>query len=600
MIKSATQYPVHSLISHDANTLYHVPPYQREYSWQKQQWEELFDDLAESEGPHFLGTIICLNATHDAVEANILELVDGQQRMTTITLLLAAIHSILSQNKVVLDDEAQADLINLRRQLVRKQDNKLRLRPQLQGSNRADYAAVMKEAGLPVEHDHVNYLHLRRIWRCYNHFLGEIEEYAADQQIARVGAAQQILDAVNRAIIVKIEVDTHADAFVLFESLNNRGMPLTPVDLIKNRVLADAERLQVMDVEKTFEKWNEMLSNLGDDYANQERFLRHYYNAFKSSLPSVPNATVATRSKLIRIYETLVSSGVSAFIDAIVPASEIYGRITGQIPRGESLDVKLTALGRAQGAPSYMLLLYLLREAASKKTPTSEIESIVELLTAFFVRRNLTGFPQTYALPRIFMDVIDLLADHQSEGAAQIVAKALREQSASDDTFRERLLGPVYEDNADVTRFLLTSLAERGMTKETKQDLWARDKKNSYYIWTIEHILPQGKNLPDSWKTMLGGDAAATEAQDSHVHQLGNLTITGYNTSLGNKSFSEKKDRKDANGNYIGYRNGIRLNEDVVSEDEWTVAFIEKRTLSLAEQVLKAFPLAISDQGLNR
>ncbi|WP_262339003.1 HNH endonuclease family protein [Gordonia sp. CNJ-863] len=158
----------------------------------------------------------------------------------------------------------------------------------------------------------------------------------------------------------------------------------------------------------------------------------------------------------------------------------------------------------------------------------------------------------------------------------------------------------MYEDNADVTRFLLTSLAERGMTKETKQDLWARDKKNSYYIWTIEHILPQGKNLPDSWKTMLGGDAAATEAQDSHVHQLGNLTITGYNTSLGNKSFSEKKDRKDANGNYIGYRNGIRLNEDVVSEDEWTVAFIEKRTLSLAEQVLKAFPLAISDQGLNR
>ena len=111
----------------------------------------------------------------------------------------------------------------------------------------------------------------------------------------------RVREAVEQAILVKIEVASHADAFVLFESLNNRGMPLTPVDLIKNHLLAESERKRVMDVDEAFQLWNEMLTNLGDNYATQERFLRHYYNAFKAELPEIPSAPVATRTNLIRI-----------------------------------------------------------------------------------------------------------------------------------------------------------------------------------------------------------------------------------------------------------------------------------------------------------
>lgn len=591
MIKSATQYPVHSLISHDGNTVYRVPPYQREYSWQKPQWEDLFDDLVDADGAHFLGTIICLNATTDAVDANILELVDGQQRMTTITLLLAAVHSILNENKSELDEDSLADLSNLRRQLVRKQDQQLRLRPQFQGNNHADYITVMEAAGLPVKPELVSYMRSRRVWRCFRHFVDEIMDFAADQGVSLTVAAQRVLEAVNRAIIVKIEVDTHADAFVLFESLNNRGMALTPVDLIKNYLLAQAEGKAEMDITEAFERWNQMLTNLGDNYANHERFLRHFYNAFKAELPAVSKATVATRSNLIRIYETQVGQGVEGFLDAIVPASKIYGRIVGQVSKNEVLDAKLTSLGRAQGAPSYMLLLFLMARSEKKAIPSGEVVQVADLLIDFFVRRNLTGFPQTYALPRIFMDVVDDLSGHTGSGAAQVVADALRGQSASDETFLDRLVGPVYEDNSDVTRFVLTSLEQSAMTKETIKDLWRRE--NGHYVWTIEHILPQGPNLPTEWQAMLGGKSAAAAAQGVFVHRLGNLTITGYNGSLSNKSFDEKKARKDSDGKFIGFKNGLALNEDVVNQDKWTAKHIETRTAELARRTLALFPLAL-------
>lgn len=592
MIKSATQYPVHSLISHEGNTHYRVPPYQREYSWQKPQWEELFDDLVEAEGAHFLGTIICLNSTLDAVEANVLELVDGQQRMTTITLLMAAIHSILQEHKTEMDDDSIADLANLRRQLVRKQDGEPRLRPQRQGHNLDDYTTVLNKAGLPVEPSWVAYMSSRRLHRCYQHFKKEIGDYADDQGVSIVEAAQRVLAAVSQAILVKIEVDNHADAFVLFESLNNRGMPLTPVDLIKNHLLAESERLKVMDVDAAFKQWNAMLTNLGDNYANQERFLRHYYNAFKRELPPVVNANVATRSNLIRIYEAQVASGVVPFIEAIVAASALYGRITGRKDEGQPLDQAFRSLSRAQGAPSYVLLLWLMSKGPVLGYSDGDVAKVTQLLTNFFVRRNLTGYPQTYALPRLFMDIIEAIEGESEGHRIHRIADTLANESVSDEAFRERLLGPVYEDNVDVTRFILTTLAEDAMTKETAQDLWARQSKNQY-VWTIEHILPQGANLPPGWLDMLGGKTAARAVQDEHVHRLGNLTITGYNSSLGNKSFAEKRDRKDKNGNHIGYKNGLKLNENLASESEWTADHIEKRTQKLADMVVARFPLAM-------
>ena len=127
------------------------------------------------------------------------------------------------------------------------------------------------------------------------------------------------------------------------------------------------------------------------------------------------------------------------------------------------------------------------------------------------------------------------------------------------------------------------------MTKETWKDLWLQEK--GHFVWTIEHIAPQGSNLPSEWKEMLGGAEAAAAAQQVDVHRLGNLTITAYNSTLGNKSFAEKRDRTDPQGRFIGYRNGLALNQQLATKESWTVEDIEDRTKALAEKVIARFPL---------
>lgn len=591
MIKSANQYPVHMLFSHESNILYRIPPYQREYSWHTTQWENLFEDLIEADGAHFLGTIITLDQTTDALEGNILHVIDGQQRLTTLTLLLTAVYSVLKEHLDELDDDRRTDVTNLGRQLVRKSDEQPRVTPQKQGHNLADYRKVLERAGLPIHGEWKAHFPRRRIAKCYGYFRSAIVKLAETESVTEADAALRLHEAALRAVIVKIEVASHADAFVLFESLNNRGMPLSPVDLIKNHLLAESEKKQVMDVDEAFKHWNEMLTSLGDSYAIHERFLRHYYNAFKSELPDVPNASVGTKSNLIRIFEALLRHDLKQVVDALVESSKIYGRINCVTERDEPtlLDGAFQRLMRAQGAPSYVLLMWLMSKRSELKLTDNHLESVAHTLTSFFVRRNLTGYPQTYALAKLFMTTIDAVGNARGDNVVKIITERVNAVSATDEEFRARLVGRIYEENSDVARFVLATLAEDAMTKETKVNLWRQEK--NHFVWTIEHILPQGENLPSAWQQMLGGEEVSTRVQEEHRHRLGNLTITAYNSNLGNKSFPEKRDRKDSQGRYIGYRNGLSLNAELAARESWTGSDIEERTTALANKVIERFPL---------
>ena len=591
MIKSANQYAVHSLFSHDGNVRYRIPPYQREYSWQKGQWEDLFEDLVDADGAHFLGTIITLDQTTDTLEGSVLQVIDGQQRLTTLSLLLAAVYSVLKEHIEELDEDTRTDVTNLGRQLIHKATGQPRVTPQRQGHNLFDYLRVLEEAGLPVEGERKPYYSIRRIAKCYQYFRSAIEKLAEAEELSQAESALRVHEAALQAVIVKIEVASHADAFVLFESLNNRGMPLSPVDLIKNHLLAESEKKQIMNVDQAFKHWNEMLTNLGDSYSTQERFLRHYYNAFKPELPEVANASVATKSNLIRVYEKVLERDLKNVVSSLVEASKVYGRINCvvELDQPTSMDASFQRLMRAQGAPSYVLLMWLMMMKQKLELSDAHLEAAADLLTSFFVRRNLTGYPPTYALAKLFMTTIGSLEDLSGDDVIEVIADRLKSVSATDDEFRERLLGRIYEENTDVARFVLTTLAEDAMTRETQVDLWRQEK--NHFVWTIEHVLPQGENLPLAWKEMLGGAEHATLEQEEHKHRLGNLTITAYNSNLGNKSFAEKRDRQDSKGRYIGYRNGLSLNAELANRDSWTGDDIERRTQELASKVLSRFPL---------
>src|SRR5699024_4500231 len=126
-----------------------------------------------------------------------------------------------------------------------------------------------------------------------------------------------------------------------------------------------------------------------------------------------------------------------------------------------------------------------------------------------------------------------------SDSVIETLRQRLKSISSSDELFLEKLNGSVYEDSYDMTRFILSSLAESTMTDETRVNLWESKEKRS--LWSVEHIFPQGAKIPPSWVEAMGGDVETARAVQSElVHSLGNLSITRFNSTLSNKAFAEK------------------------------------------------------------
>ncbi|AMB60474.1 DUF262 domain-containing protein [Microterricola viridarii] len=600
MIKSVLNYPVYSLLSPENTVVYTVPRYQREYSWAKPQWDELFDDLVEADpqSGHFLGTIICVDRTVDSAKEIVVELIDGQQRMTTLSILLAAVYALLAKEEGELDEDDKVDLSNLRRQLALRgrggSKAAARLRPQRQNSNYEDYLNVLVDAGVQVEAPSVSNLGNRRIMRAYRHFQARLENHIVEREESRVSTLLGILENVKNAVLVKLEVGNYADAYVLFESLNNRGLPLTPIDLIKNNLLSSSEIDGDDKVEGAFDRWKELLEDLGDDYSNQERFFRQYYNAYKSQWPVIPGVAIATKSNLIKVYGELLDHDLDRLLTQLTRAGRSYRRILGRMDVGASttaFDAALADLARAQGSPAYLLLMYLENEREAFRLDDSQMALVTQTLTRFFVRRNLTGHPQTNILTRLFMELVGSINRREPDAdIVELVAVALRAVAASDELMLNALRGPIYDLNADTARFILIALAKESETKEIWADLWVRENKK--YVWSIEHVFPQGENIPDAWVAEMGGNLdEAKRIQERMVHSLGNLTITGYNSTLSNKSFAEKRDRKDQRGNYIGYKNGLNLNAGLAVAEHFNQNDIAARTDELAARAMKLFDL---------
>lgn len=250
---------------------------------------------------------------------------------------------------------------------------------------------------------------------------------------------------------------------------------------------------------------------------------------------------------------------------------------------------RLVDLMNIRGAPSYTFLLYLFSEHGEKP---ELINSTLDFLIKYFVRRNLTDFPGTRDLDNIFINLIDECIK-LSELINIKTIKSFLSQSTrftDDGVFVKLLNEDIYERNALVTRFILSKIEEKYQTKEIYVDLWEKGKDNKF-TWTIEHIFPKGSKIPKEWTDMIaGGDAnKAAELQKEYVHKLGNLTITKYNPNLARYSFLKKKDLKDKKGNDIGYNNGLYLNRDIIGKKKWIKEDIKERTDKLVKEALNLY-----------
>lgn len=589
MISNATKYLVSDIFGTENQIRYVIPKYQREYTWRKENWEELYNDIFDSETNHFIGSIICIKTDSDALAPE-LELVDGQQRLTTLSLLFVAIYKSLHDINGT-DDDSKFELKNLERQIINKNTHDTKIELSRQNHNNEDYLSVLNDAHILEydQHDNNKNKGNRIIYRCYRYFLNRLQGIQYADLI-------NLKDKINLTLLVKIEVDSHSDAFILFESLNNRGTPLSAIDLIKNKVLAEFDRNGAISVDEAFHKWNIIIDNL-QDYTVQERFLRQYYNAFKVDTDriKVPNITKATRSNLIKIYEVLIGRDSEYIFDDIIKKSSLYHDLLFPNEANNSICKNIASelidLTNVKASPAYTLLLFLL-----SSYPDKEIDfykEIVNFLVKYFVRRNITDFPNTRNLDKIFIDLIEkIYVMNEDDIDTEYIIDYLSDEDrmSRDEIFQKSLYSDLYEVNVDATRFILSKIEESKSTREIYLNFWTRDKSNKL-VWTIEHIFPEGVNIPNAWVDMIadGNEVNAIEIQSRCVHKLGNLTLTGYNQHLSNFAFEKKRDRKDSKDSYIGYKNGLFLNEDLKNRNKWTEDNIKERTDKIVTLAMNIF-----------
>ena len=613
MIKTVDQTTVAVIFSINSDKIYRIPKYQREYTWGINDWDALFNDVTDNEHGYFLGSYICVNS--GSLNGTILEVIDGQQRFSTLMLLLTALYEKLSEHKDDMDDDDRNDLANLRSELANKKQTfaangkkkteyKQRLFLQKQNMNDEDFSYILYDNGIITDQKTkpLNFGN-RRIAKAYRHFGKLIEDEVVEirnehPNITEVGALFGIVRKFETAVLVGIEVDTNKDAYMLFESLNHRGVPLSALDLIKNTLIAQAE--DASDADNSYEKWKYILNCVGqDDYSVQERFFRQYYNAFREELNEPYPKTdkryhlgyLATKTTLLDIYEKMIKDDYKRFLDDLSEKAERYSVIVNNSDETHEYTETLLDLSRISGAPSYILLLYLMSNQNVLNLTDIDLNEIIKVLITFFVRRNVTDVPNTRKLTQLFMDIIAEVKLLQGNSIVQVVHDRLQAVSAPDSLFEDKLRGPVYDENPEAARFILCSIEAQHQTKEIYADLWSRDN-NKKHVWTIEHIFPEGENVPAPWVQMIaGGDIAlAKQHRANYVHTIGNLTITGYNQNLSNMSFEQKRDRtsKDKTKE-IGYKNGLYLNKGVVNQTEWTVDKIKSRSDELVKILMDMY-----------
>ena len=608
MIKHTDPYKVSQIFSNEKTIIYKIPKYQREYTWGQKEWGLLFNDIIENDYGYFLGSIICVDKSVSAMGDVELEVIDGQQRITSLSLLLVSLYEKLNIFKNKLDEDQITDLNNIKRELVIRSngENIARLTPQIQNDNRNDYFSLLCEKGLLADKERKNYAGLRRVYKAYAYFSNAVDKYIEElnpqNDNDKINALFELVRRFNSAVLVSIEVETNKDAYMLFESLNNRGVPLSAIDLIKNLLISISDRDG--KAEECYTIWKKIIFYLSDDYGVQERFFRQFYNAYRDEL-NKPYKTegktkyalgyLATRTTLLDIYEKLLKDDYMTFLNRLEAEAKNYAILinnTTEDNYNEALAESLLDLDRIQGAPSYILLLYLLSNKSILNINDDIIKDIIEYLTKFFVRRNITDYPNTRNLTKIFMDIVALIEGKTGRKIYDITVNYLKENSSSDEEFEKKLNGPIYLDNPDATRFLLCYYENKFKTNEIYTDLWERDNSNKY-VWTIEHIFPEGNNVPQDWVDMIanGDRDLANEYLIKYTHTLGNLTITGYNQTLSNLSYEKKNNRTNKDGNYVGYKNGLKLNEDVVDLPAWTKDNIENRTKKLVTFFKNEFKL---------
>ena len=542
-----------------------IPIYQRTYSWTEGECAQLWADLLragkdDSLNAHFVGSIVHVEkglSNLVSQEPNLV--IDGQQRLTTLTLILAALAEALDKRpeavREPLDGFSPKKLRN--RYLVNVDEEGERYHKLLLSQGDKDtLKSIVRQIGLPHQPS-------ERVVANFDYFKGQLAAPGVDLPAVCRGLA--------KLTVVDISLDrTHDNPQLIFESMNSTGRKLSQADLIRNFVLMG---LEPSAQEHFYAKyWRPMETDFGQAaYEEQfDDFVRHFLTVRTGDIP-----------RLGDIYEAFKDYARKAQIegDTVEPLlSQLrdYSRRYCAVALGDEPDKRLAAafqdLREIKADVVYPFLLEIYTDYELGTLSAQEIGEVVDLVTSYLFRRAVCRVP-TNSLNTTFATFAKALRKDQylDSVKAQFLSMKSYRAFPTDEEFVQEL------KTSDLYHFKRRSYFLR------KLENYGRKEHVAIEDYTIEHILPQNENLSSDWRAALGPDWA--ELQRRYLHTLGNLTLTGYNSEYSDHSFTKKRDMEG------GFKDSpLRLNKGLGTLDTWTAETIEARATSLAEQARTLWP----------
>lgn len=528
--------------------VFKVPVYQRNYDWDNIQCEKLYKDIIKSNEKncqHFTGTIVYIDDVNGGSGLNEVLIIDGQQRITTMYILLKALYDASKNISIRVESEIEEVMFNRHCEEIYK----VKLKPVK--TDNEQLTLLIKD-----KIDEMN--RNSNVYKNYVVFIKLIEE-----SLSKGLEINDILNGIKKLEIVEIILDKLQgdEPQKIFESINSTGLELSLADLIRNYLLMDDVKQ-----EKLYEEyWLEIEKNVG--YRNLGDFFINYLNSQISGSVNSKNA--------YRLFKEHCENNNLSHEDVLISlkrTSKYYGAFIGENNcYSSSVMEYLNAFNTIKQTTVIPLIFRIFDDYENKHINEEVLCKLLSYLLTYFVRTNACEINKNMAkfMKSLYSRVIDGSDyDNYFEKVA-IFLNDIRanDRMPTDKEFKEALIyKPLYKKN--ICKYLLSVIEN-----STKEHI---DVSNL----TIEHILPQKENAA-VWKKEVGENYSSVYEQ--YLHTLGNLTITGHNSELGTKSFAEKKRiiRDNSKANI--------LNKSVLSADSWNEKSILKRAESLADILVHEF-----------
>jgi uncharacterized protein with ParB-like and HNH nuclease domain/predicted transport protein len=541
-----------------------IPIYQRTYSWTERECRQLWDDIIRTGSndeisAHFVGSIVYIEkGIYQVSSQSPLLVIDGQQRLTTMALLIAALAKALGS----LPEEEREPVEGFS---PRKLRNYYLINPEEEGerhfklilsqTDRESLIAVVGDKEKPK-------VYSRRISENYDLFETWINEYHRDLAALCKGIA--------KLVVVDIALSRDQDnPQLIFESMNSTGRELTQADLIRNFILMGLE--PVLQTRLYEDYWRPMELDFGQEayVINFDSFMRHYLTVKTGDIP-----------KLDAVYDAfkdharspkVAASGVEYQVADIRDFARYFCAMALNAETDRELNHAFHDLRELKVDVAYPFLLEIYHDYSESILSKPDLLEAVRLIESYVFRRVICAIP-TNSLNKTFASFTKVLKkDRYLESIkAHLLLLPSYRRFPTDEEFKRDL------QLRDLYNFRSRSYWLRRMENFDRKEYAETDE------YTIEHILPQNENLSKSWKSDLGEDWR--RIQETWLHTLGNLTLTGYNSEYSDRPFIEKRDMKG------GFKESpLRLNQGLGQIDHWTEDEIKSRARRLSELAVEVW-----------